>query len=169
MELKALVFMLVASGITLAARAQVMPSNTVQLAEKTSENLAESKLSQKVVCSLDLSKDWEFIQDSNRNDEKPFGKVGDKIVLTIENSDPKIEVLVKYKEEKSDEASLPEKKFEVTINNKTSGLQENYLTSKLKDFLYITQVKGLYNLPSETSQSSEGLSFDAVHVSCSVE
>lgn len=169
MDLKTLTLAFAFAGIATAAHAQVIPSNTAQMAEATSKELMSKRTGELVTCATDLAKDGEIIQVANQNGQKIFSQDGDQITFSISDADPKLEVLIKYYRSDIEDDGLPEKRIEVLINNVSKQTQEDYLSSKLKSFLYITETDGVYNYKQENSNDSYQFEFDAINVECSVE
>lgn len=133
--------------------------SSTALANPAQPSSAEA-MSRTLTCQIEAGYEGQIIEDSRVIASMTLNEDGQEIRAGIFGTDPQYEVLIQYYLSEMEDDKAPHERIEVAINDTKKGVQEDYISSKLKSMMYISALEGSYDRQGRQQK------FDTITIEC---
>jgi hypothetical protein len=112
-------------------------------------------------CEMEVGLQGQVLEETTMSATLLLEKDGDSMTMRLPQSDATFEVLVQYYRSDKEDDGTANERIQIGINNLQTNEQEDYISSKIKPLLHVTELAGSFKNAQDRVQK-----FDSITVQC---
>lgn len=112
-------------------------------------------------CEMEVGREGQVLQETTMSATLLLDQDGDAMTMKLAQTDATFEVLVQFYKSVIEDNGIANQRVQIAVNNLKTGEQEDYISTKIKPLLYVTELNGTFK-----DQNNNVQNFDSLTLQC---